>query len=286
VIRQVNVTGATLAVREWGDGDGQPVFFWHALGSIVCGSHAGQLVPEVCTRAGGRLVAPDAPGFGASPPLLAERYAIPALAELLWALVDELGLERPVLAGHSWGGVVVCAAAAAAPERCAGLVLLDSGHMDYQDTPSFDAGKTFEEYVARAEEGRFAIEEWDAFWTELEDEVRAPLTEELKDVFRACVREVDGRIVPAADPQAHGAAYHGIASFRVSETWPAIDAARIPVLALLATEPPETRERNEAAVPGFLEAIPHADVVFVEGAGHPLLTDAGGEVGRIIADWL
>jgi pimeloyl-ACP methyl ester carboxylesterase len=259
--------------------------FWHALGVVVCGSHAAELAPEL-SRRGVRLIAPDAPGFGASAALPPERYAVPELAELLLALVAELGLERPVLAGHSWGGVVVCAAAAAESERCAGLVLLDSGHRDYQELPSFVAGKTREEYVADAESRRFAIDGWDAFWSELQEDVRRPLTEELREAFRPCVLEENGRIVPSSSPAAHGAAYHGIASFRVSATWPAIAAARIPVLAVLASEPPDAREQNERALPRFREAIPGAEAAFVQGAGHPLLTDAGPEVGRIIADWL
>jgi hypothetical protein len=60
----------------------------------------------------------------------------------------------------------------------------------------------------------------------------------------------------------------------------------MPVLAVLATEPAEIRARNEAAVPRFREAVPRAEAVFVDGAGHPLLTDAGPEVGRIVGGWL
>jgi pimeloyl-ACP methyl ester carboxylesterase len=190
--------------------------FWHALGSIVCAAHAAELAPALTAR-GWRLVAPDGPGFGGSPALPAGRYQVPALARLLWELVGALRLERPVLAGHSWGGVVACAAAAR-PEWCAGLILLDSGHMDYQDTPSFVTGKTLAEYVAQAEDRAFSSDGWDAFWAELQEDVRRPLTPELKEIIRACVREEDGRIVPSGSPEAHGAAYHGIAVFRATST--------------------------------------------------------------------
>ena len=66
-------------------------------------------------RAGLRLVSPDGPGFGGSPALAPEEYAVPRLAGLVWGLAAELGLDRPVLMGHSWGGVVILAAAAERP---------------------------------------------------------------------------------------------------------------------------------------------------------------------------
>lgn len=47
-------------------------------------------------------------------------------AELL-AVLDAVGAERPVLVGHSMGGIICLLAAAEHAERFAGLVLLDSG---------------------------------------------------------------------------------------------------------------------------------------------------------------
>ena len=64
-----------------------------------------------------------------------------------------------------------------------------------------------------------------------------------------------------------------------------IAEADIPILLLLATEPEETREQNEQAVPRFRERFPDAEIVFVEGVGHDLFADAGPELARIVADW-
>ena len=46
------------------------------------------------------------------------------------AFLDELHLERPVLAGHSWGGNVAIEFAATHPDRTAALVLVDGGFME------------------------------------------------------------------------------------------------------------------------------------------------------------
>jgi 3-oxoadipate enol-lactonase len=45
----------------------------------------------------------------------------------LIALLDALGIPRAVVGGHSRGGFVALSAALLAPDRVAGLVLIDSG---------------------------------------------------------------------------------------------------------------------------------------------------------------
>ena len=42
------------------------------------------------------------------------------------ALMDALGIPRAVLAGHNWGGRAACVAAALWPERCRGMVTVNS----------------------------------------------------------------------------------------------------------------------------------------------------------------
>ena len=55
----------------------------------------------------------DLPGHGESPPLtLAGRRPVPAIAEELFAFFDELGLDRPHVAGNSLGGALALIAGA------------------------------------------------------------------------------------------------------------------------------------------------------------------------------
>ena len=81
----------------------------------------------VVIEAGRRAVAPDLPGFGRSA-VPAERtaYSIDGYADLVAALVDELGLGRVVLVGLSMGGYIALAVARRHPEVLAGLVLADT----------------------------------------------------------------------------------------------------------------------------------------------------------------
>ncbi|MEP6762183.1 MAG: alpha/beta hydrolase family protein [Sporichthyaceae bacterium] len=114
-VERMDIAGVPLAVRSGGDPADRPVVFWHPLGDVTSGAYLSELAPALTSR-GLRLVAPDGPGFVASPPLPPEQYAVQRLAELVWGLVAALGLARPVLMGHSWGGVVMLAAAADRPD--------------------------------------------------------------------------------------------------------------------------------------------------------------------------
>jgi pimeloyl-ACP methyl ester carboxylesterase len=283
----LEVEGTTLAAREWGDETGRPLLFWHALGFVGSGAWLTELAPVLTGDHGLRLVAPDGPGFGTSPPLAPERYDGETLSSLLWAVVDELELERPVLMGHSWGGVVAVHAAADRPSDVAAVVLLDSGHLDYADVPGSNPDATLEE---RIEEVRGRLQpppSREALRRELESAVRRPLTDAFLEAVEPGLRErPDGSVEPVVTAETRAAAMQGLIRTRPSESWPVLADAGVPVLLLLAGEPPETREQNEAAAPVFREAIPHAEVRLCEGWGHDPIADGGPALAAIVGEWL
>ena len=88
-----------------------------------------------------------------SPTRLRPRVARHALG----ATIRELGLGRPVLMGHSWGGGVVTTLAGRHPGEVRGLVLLDSGHIDYADLP---AARSSPDPVTWEWESRAAFTAW------------------------------------------------------------------------------------------------------------------------------
>jgi pimeloyl-ACP methyl ester carboxylesterase len=71
-----------------------------------------------------RVIALDLPGFGRSHKPDAD-YSIPFFVAALERFLDERGVERATLIGNSMGGQIAMAAAVAAPERVARLVLVD-----------------------------------------------------------------------------------------------------------------------------------------------------------------
>jgi pimeloyl-ACP methyl ester carboxylesterase len=70
--------------------------------------------------------APDLVGLGASERPPSGRYDHAAQADLLLGLLDSLGLSRVAVVAHDVGGGVAMHLAAAAPDRVAALVLLDT----------------------------------------------------------------------------------------------------------------------------------------------------------------
>ncbi|WP_229900102.1 alpha/beta fold hydrolase [Streptomyces hiroshimensis] len=72
-----------------------------------------------------RAVVYDRSGLGRSAPDPSGRRPLTRLADDLGDLLDHLGPGPFILVGHSWGGLIVRVAAAARPERIAGLVLVD-----------------------------------------------------------------------------------------------------------------------------------------------------------------
>jgi pimeloyl-ACP methyl ester carboxylesterase len=72
--------------------------------------------------AGFRVVAVDVAGSGLSD----DGKGLDEYGRLLGRVLDELGVERAVLAGHSLGGRLVTELAARSPERVVGLLLVDA----------------------------------------------------------------------------------------------------------------------------------------------------------------
>ena len=101
----VLVHGLASNVRLW---DGVAAYL-HALGHTVV---------AIDQRGHGRSDSPDA------------GYDLDTAIADLRALIDALGLERPVLAGQSWGGTVVLEAAWRSPAAVRGIACVDGGVVD------------------------------------------------------------------------------------------------------------------------------------------------------------
>jgi non-heme chloroperoxidase len=99
--------GLRLHVREWGKADGPPILFMHGFSQSHL-SWAKQYQSALAEEF--RLVAYDLRGHGMSEaPLEPEHYTDGQLwADDLAAIIAQLGLDRPVLVGWSYGSFVIC----------------------------------------------------------------------------------------------------------------------------------------------------------------------------------
>jgi len=120
----VTVDGRRLHLVERGAEDAQAVVLIHGLrgssAEFTC-SVADRLAERY------RVLALDRPGYGASDPLRRDSGAPSAQARALHTALEHLGVERPILVGHSLGAATVMAYAVAYPDDLGAGVTL-SGH--------------------------------------------------------------------------------------------------------------------------------------------------------------
>lgn len=81
-----------------------------------------------------RVISFDLPGFGLTGPNSSGDYHGASDARFVIALMDRLGVRRFILAGNSLGGEVAWRTALLAPERVAGLILVDAAGQDVAPT--------------------------------------------------------------------------------------------------------------------------------------------------------
>lgn len=146
--RAVPGDGVRLHARDW-SGSGQAVVLLHGLASNA------RIWDGVASRlagAGLRVVALDQRGHGASEQP-GSGYDFATLGRDLSAALAALGIERPVLAGHSWGANVALQFAADRPGALAGLALVDGALLGVAEW----AGPTLDEARRRLAPPRFAV---------------------------------------------------------------------------------------------------------------------------------
>ena len=120
--RFLDIAGARAHVRDEGNPDGIPIVLIH--GSLESLQVWDGWVAALGDRF--RLISVDLPGHGLTGSWPRDEYSIEAYTDFIEVLVDELRLDRFVLAGHSMGGAVAWSFAATRPDRVAYLVLVDS----------------------------------------------------------------------------------------------------------------------------------------------------------------
>ena len=151
-----------VACHMAGPVDGPPVLLMHGFPYDI---HSYVDVAPMLAEAGCRVVVPYLRGYGgtqfldAATPRSGEQAVLGA--DLL-ALLDALSIERAVLAGYDWGGRAACVVAALWPERCTGLVTVNSYNLQniaramVPDTPENEQ-RLWYQYLFHSERGRAAL---------------------------------------------------------------------------------------------------------------------------------
>src|SRR5262245_35921201 len=116
--RYVVTNGIRLYCMENGPLDGPLVLLFHGFPELA---HSWRDQVEALGAAGFHVVAPDMPGYGRSDKPADVTYDIEWISACLVGMIEPLGHERAVIAGHDWGGLLVWNLARRYPDRIAGV---------------------------------------------------------------------------------------------------------------------------------------------------------------------
>jgi len=118
--RFLDLDGVRLHYLE--RGDGAPIVLLHGNGTMIEDWEISGVLDLAAERH--RVIAFDRPGFGYSARPRRRIWTPAEQAELLSQALKRLGVNRPVVVGHSWGTLVALSLALDHPDEVRGLVLL------------------------------------------------------------------------------------------------------------------------------------------------------------------
>lgn len=257
--------GVRLAVAD--DGEGVPVVLLHGLTAtrryVVMGSRS-------LERSGHRVVAYDARGHGASSPAMSpDAYGYPELADDLRAVMDEMEIERAVIAGASMGAHTLLRFALDAPDRVAALVVI---------TPA---------YEPQDNDDPARLARWDALAQGLrtggvEGFVKAygdpGVPEAMKETVIKVIRQ---RLALHEHPDAVADALEAVPRSRPFARVSDLGAISAPV-AVVASGDEADPGHPQAVGEAYAAAIPGAELVLDEPGRSPMAWQ-GSQLSRIIA---
>jgi pimeloyl-ACP methyl ester carboxylesterase len=127
------INGMTIYYRERGPATGPAVILIHGF---LLETATFEPLLDALAAAGYHVIAFDRPPFGLSDKAAELDYTRQAHADLVVGLLNQLGIERATLLGHSAGAVVAASVALRYSARVDKLVLVDAAFLEYLNAPS------------------------------------------------------------------------------------------------------------------------------------------------------
>lgn len=306
------VNGIELAYYEVGPRRVVPVVLCHGFPETAF-SWRHQL--KALEAAGRWAIAIDGRGYGlSSRPPRVEDYDMEHLTGDLVGLLDHLGVEKAIFVGHDWGGFVVWQMPLMHPDRCAGIVGLNT---PFQVRLGMDPIALFRKVYG---------DEMYIVWFQTPEEPDALLAQDVAKTMRFFMRAGEG-LKPDSQPQTQGRSSFAfgetlkrydpqadqrqflsneelavfVEAFRrtgftgpinwyrnFTRNWERSEGLpqridHIPCLMITAEHDPVLRP---SMADGMGEHISNLETVMIEGSGHWTQQERPDEVNRIILGWL
>ena len=273
----IAVNGLNFHYRDWG-GSGRSLVLLHGLASTC---HIWDLVAPVLS-ADYSVLALDQRGHGESSKP-EEGYGFPSVAQDLLGFIRGLGLERPIIIGHSWGGDVALEFSVSHPSETSGLCFVDGGMIEpsaryssleetrEQMAPPVLTGMTVDEFLDRIRNGNQA-------------RMMTPRVEEaiLANFF---VME-DDTIRPNLSRENHIRIIEALWDHHPPRLYPRVECPVLIMPARQGDNPAALQrlERREASVAAAAGSIPRSKVVWLEDSVHDVPLQRPDLVASVIRE--
>ena len=260
----VEVAGHGFSPRIFRGGSGQPLVFLHAAGGVGPNDPViGRLAESF------EVIAPVHPGFRDLEEV-GDIADVHDLALYYDDLMGVLGLESPIVVGHSFGGMIGAELAAHVPARVGKLVLMAPVGLWRDDAPVADLFAAFPENVQ------------DLLWGD-------PGAPEAAAYMAAAAQDVEG--ATGDDPMLAMmlAMVQGLAT-AAKFMWPIPDKGLRKRLHRVSAPTLVIWGSKDKLVPAsyaddFVKAIPDARAEVLEGAGHMVPVERLDDAAKLISDF-
>ena len=278
IMKTVAGHGVKIQLVQWGD-EGKPILCIHGItANCRCWDvMASNLSPDH------RVIAMDLRGRGRSESP-DSGYSIEHHCKDILAILNDLGLEKAVLMGHSLGAFIALAFGAQHPNRVDRIILVDGGGKlsEIQMVKVFAAIKpsldrlgrifpSFEEYLNLMKTAPF-LKEW---------------TPALETYYQYEIEAVDGGVRSSLNPAHIQEERENLGKMDVSQFYEKISC---PMLILRATDGMVAEDDlllPRDVVDTMVQKIPHARYVDIPGTNHySIVFDQNGIRDRAIREFL
>jgi pimeloyl-ACP methyl ester carboxylesterase len=249
--------GISLHYLEWNadpaTSSGRDVLLLHGLSSNA------HYWDRVATRlaSGRRIVALDQRGHGLTgrppnTPAVPDGFAMDRLIEDAKFVSERLGLQTPVVAGHSWGATVSLELAVSAADAISGLVFIDGPIQSAANWFSWEEAQRFMQpplprYSSFAQAVEDSRRDFDGAWRD-----------DLEPFVMSRVMQDGDELVLTLTAPVRLALLRGLFDSPVDHLWSVLD---VPAVALLAKQGPAAiTARREGGASALAKSAPHVEV--------------------------
>ena len=276
--RWLNVDGLNMHYIDWGEGK-NPLIALHGAASSchwydLTAPHLAKSFRVIALdqRAHGKTDQPDT------------GYDWPTLAMDVIGALDQLGISRAAVIGHSWGASVALSLAALHPERITALVMVDGGF----SSGARSSTMTWDEYKSRLSP-RDIYGPKDRYLGALQRQFSHCWNDRLEHIVMTMVRsDPDGTVHERLDLSNQQQMLWAMWS---DPTQKLLARVECPTLLVAAEGHPQTRsaeyiERRQSSVTETIAQLKNSKAQWVTDSGHDIGYEQPEELAKVITNFL